>query len=351
MIAKSATDLFGSDYRQLLLPTPPRLLPAWPPHGLLLPLGPFAGSVPTCSIHYAGRKWRLLIRTVNYKIVNGGAYYAASGKPLTVEDPIISINWMYDLDDTLTVTAMTEVVDRTNAAKLKGPRLFEAGNARWWSDIRGYEDGRLFAYDGKLYASVTVCDLDLGPSYAGLPPPKMALLELAADYAITKVTPLLGPWNKYVQKNWMPIDKSSGSCLRWMYSCEPLLMLDYSLTDERFQPLAGGSDFAAIGDMRGGSQLICIEHDSYGPGMLCVTHEVPSGGQRSYLHRCVFTTMEGVVVARTEPFYFAKHGIEFCAGLAYDGARLVASFGSDDATVNLGVFSLARVFQLLQKAR
>jgi hypothetical protein len=348
---KSAADLFGSDYRQLLLPTPPRRLPAWPPHGLLLPLGPFAGSVPTCSIHYDRQRWRLLIRTVNYKIMNGGAYYAASGKRLAVEDPIISINWMYDLDDTFAVTAMTEVVDRTNTVKLTGPQLFESGNAGWLSDIRGYEDGRLFTHDDKLYASVTVCDLDLGPSYAGTPPPKMALLEFAADYAITKVTPLLGPWDKHVQKNWMPIDRSVGRCLRWMYSCEPLLVLDYDLTDGSFKPLAGEPDFAAIGDLRGGSQLIYLEHDAYGPGRLCITHEVPSGGQRSYLHRFVFMTMEGIVVARTEPFYFAKHGIEFCAGIAYDGARFVASFGSDDATVNLGVFSPARVLQLLQKSR
>jgi len=348
MTAKSAAALFGPDYRQLILPTPPRLMAAWPPHGLLLPLGPFAGSVPTCSIHYDGQGWRLLIRTVDYKIANGGAFYAATGKRLAVEDPIISINWMYDLDDTLAVTTMTEVIDRTSTAKLKGPMLFESGGARWLSDIRGYEDGRLFAHDGKLYASVTVCDLDLGPSYAGTPPPKMALLELAADYAITKVTPLLGPWNKHAQKNWMPIDMIGGSCIRWMYSCEPLLMLDYNLTEGHFQPWVGEPDFAAIGDLRGGSQLIAIEHDSYGPGRLCVTHEVPSGGQRSYLHRFVFMTMEGIVVARTEPFYFAKHGIEFCAGLAYDGARFVASFGSDDATVNLGVFSPAHVLSRLQ---
>ena len=334
---KSASDLFGSDYRQLLLPTPPRRLPAWPPHGLLLPLGPFAGSVPTCSVHYDGQRWRLLIRTVDYKIADNGAFYAASGKHLAVEDPILSINWMYDLSDALAVTGMTEVVDCTATAKSAGP-------------IRGYEDGRLFTHADKLHASVTVCDLDLGPSYAGSPPPKMALLEFSDDYAITKVTPLLGPWDKYAQKNWMPIDKSTDERVRWMYSCVPPLMIDFNPANGSFQPLAGEPDFAAIGDLRGGSQLIRLEHDAYGPGRLCVTHEVPSGGRRSYLHRFVLTTLGGTVVARTEPFYFAKHGIEFCAGLAYDGTRLVVSFGSDDATVNLGIFSPERVLQLLHTA-
>jgi hypothetical protein len=37
-------------------------------------------------------------------------------------------------------------------------------------------------------------------------------------------------------------------------------------------------------------------------------------------------------------FYFKQRGIEFCAGLGFDGERLVASFAVNDETAHLAVF-------------
>jgi len=50
----------------------------------------------------------------------------------------------------------------------------------------------------------------------------------------------------------------------------------------------------------------------------------------------------------SDPFYFQKRGIEFCAGLGYDGEKLVASFAVNDFTAHLGVFTLDSVMTKLR---
>ena len=74
-------------------------------------------------------------------------------------------------------------------------------------------------------------------------------------------------------------------------------------------------------------------------GWLAVVHEVyhPRDSERIYLHRFVLLSEELVLVAMTEPFYFEQRGVEFCAGLARVGSRLVASYGVGDARARLAV--------------
>jgi hypothetical protein len=105
----------------------------------------------------------------------------------------------------------------------------------------------------------------------------------------------------------------------------------------------GLSDFD-LGRLRGGSQAVQIPD-----GRLFVVHDVTWRGQaRTYLHRFVLMSEDFCVLKMSEPFYFIKHGIEFCAGLAYDGKRLVASFGVDDREAHLGTFELDGVLAKLR---
>jgi hypothetical protein len=97
-------------------------------------------------------------------------------------------------------------------------------------------------------------------------------------------------------------------------------------------------------DLRGGSQV--IPHDD---GWLCLTHEVAWRPERVYLHRFVKFTKDFHVEAISDPFYFQHVGIEFCAGLARDAERLVASYGVNDASAHLAFFDPARVNAQLRK--
>lgn len=118
----------------------------------------------------------------------------------------------------------------------------------------------------------------------------------------------------------------------------------FDVTEGRADPR--GVDFFGHGRLRGGSQLVRVSD-----GWLCVVHDVTwhGGGARVYLHRFVLLSTDLEIVSMTDPFYFRRLGIEFCAGLACDGDRLVASFSVEDRQACLGVFSLARVREQLRR--
>jgi hypothetical protein len=70
-----------------------------------------------------------------------------------------------------------------------------------------------------------------------------------------------------------------------------------------------------------------------------------------YLHRFVRFGADFQVTGVSDPWYFTRIGIEFCAGLARDGDRLVASFGVNDASAHLAFFDPARVDRSLYLPR
>jgi len=99
------------------------------------------------------------------------------------------------------------------------------------------------------------------------------------------------------------------------------------------------------GRLRGGSQAVRMDD-----GWLVVVHDVAfPGSNRMYLHRFVMFDDKLRLVSMTDPFYFEKLGIEFCAGLARVGDKLVASYAVNDGSARLGVFDPARVRRALRK--
>jgi predicted GH43/DUF377 family glycosyl hydrolase len=99
------------------------------------------------------------------------------------------------------------------------------------------------------------------------------------------------------------------------------------------------------GRLRGGSQAVRVDE-----GWLVIVHDVSfSGSSRTYLHRFVMFDDKLTLVSMSDPFYFEKSGIEFCAGLAQLGGKLVASYAINDGSARFGIFDLNRVRKKLRK--
>ena len=110
--------------------------------------------------------------------------------------------------------------------------------------------------------------------------------------------------------------------------------------------LKGASTHLAKG-FRGGSQAVLVE-----PGLwLACVHEVGmNGGHRVYEHRLVlFDENDNWRMVKTSPpFVFHKpFSIEFVAGMAVKGDRLVISFGDMDRTAHLVELRLTDVLKFL----
>jgi hypothetical protein len=97
--------------------------------------------------------------------------------------------------------------------------------------------------------------------------------------------------------------------------------------------------------LRGGTQLVRIGEDAW----LGIGHEmqfVPS--KKFYWHPWYVVDSRGKMTSASEPCKLASEGIEFAAGLAIDGDRVVVSFGVDDFACRLGVTSLSAVMGVLK---
>jgi hypothetical protein len=98
--------------------------------------------------------------------------------------------------------------------------------------------------------------------------------------------------------------------------------------------------------LRGGTQLIRVDDESW----LGIGHEMKFvNGKKYYWHVFYLVDSQGVMKAVSEPMKLASNGIEFAAGMAVDGDRVVVSFGVDDMASRLGETRLSAVMEKLQK--
>jgi hypothetical protein len=295
--AKSAHEIFGATSKRLAY----------------APQEPFVASNP--SIHFDGDKWRCLVRTLNYRIVDGCSYIPPDGV-------IQTHNVMLELDNDLEITRIVPMRDQDPTPRTGYP-------------VHGFEDCRLFKMGQHFEVTATVCDFTVEGTR------EIVRCKLGDDYAILEAAPLRGAWSTYDQKNWMPILGNS----ELAYSLLPTVVLDsQDLTIVR----GSVEDLPhANRHLRGGSQLI-----PFHLGYLCLVHDVTwSGSYRTYLHRFVWLDNDLVVRKMSDLFYFEHRGIEYCCGLAHDddGSRLVASYSVNDASANLATFDPYRVLASLRE--
>ena len=97
--------------------------------------------------------------------------------------------------------------------------------------------------------------------------------------------------------------------------------------------------------LRGGSQLVRVAEDAW----LGVGHSMRFvSGKKFYWHVFFLTNSRGRMTSASEPCKLASEGIEFAAGMAIDGDRVVVSFGVDDMYSRLGETCLSAVLEMLR---
>lgn len=311
--SQSAAELFGASVKAIEF-TPE---PGW--------------NASNPSIFADGDHVRCVVRTVNYRIVNGR--YVTPPDDLVRDEGtykgwqlIRTRNFLLDLDADLKTTRTIELVDATGVARTSYP-------------VHGFEDARLFAWKGSWWATCTVCDFTEDGAR------EIALLKIDDDGAVVRADALRGPWSDQQQKNWMPFVE--GDVLRFIYATYPTTTFELTHADDGAPKILHAPNASlGHGRLRGGSQGVRVDG-----GWIFIVHDVafPPGGGRLYLHRFVLLDDKLQLVSMTDPFYFEQLGIEFCAGLAQVGDKLVASYAVNDGSARLGIFDWRAVRRTLRK--
>ena len=219
-------------------------------------------------------------------------------------------------------------------------------DARWMRDSApgprndrahclGFEDCRLFSWGGRLAACATVCDRIPGDPFS-----KLAVLELSD---VGDVVNVHVQGSRRQEKNWMPF--VHGGRLKFVYSFDPFVLMEYDTYTHRVRP-AASEIVVPASTIRGSSPLV-----PYGDGFISIVHTVhtpsPRMSKRVYLHRMAVYDAEGRPVRTSEPFYFERLGLEFCAGLAPWRDSFVLSYGLDDREPKLAIVNKAVVARMI----
>lgn len=297
-----------------------RHVPSFQPHRLALDIRDGWVATNPSVINDDGRP-RVLVRTVNYTITPDGQYeIRGSDGARSSGNPIHTRNCLVQLSRELTVSESHELA------------LPDGWPPAQYGLVRGFEDSRLFKWNGQLWTISTVRELT---------PQGWCKLVLAP------VTPAgYGGWaqlranERAHEKNWMPWVR--GDELRFVYRLG-------ILTDRNGEFAAHHPCAAELSHISGGSQVI-----EAGGRYLALVHEArPTPGRsiRHYFHRFVSLNADGAPDRISAPFVFFDRQIEFAAGLAYfpDQRRLMASFGVMDREAWLASMDIEDVISFLYK--
>ena len=275
------------------------------------------------SIAIAGGIRAALVRTVNYDVEQ---------MLYTIRDAdgvIRTRNHLAILDADFRIERLREIRDLSD-----GPPAFPF-------PVRGFEDCRLIACRGRLFASATVRDRNPEGRC------EIALLEIdeSGDVSAVRVQRSVRP--DLHQKNWVPLVR--GEDLFFVYRTDPTVILAYDFETGACRVASADRSPLALDHVRGGSGAV-----RSGDGWLYAVHEavLPGPDERQYLHRFVLLGDDFRVRAASDPFRLVHRGIEFAAGLARDEAtgRLVLSFGVEDRRACLGFLDEAAVLASLRPA-
>ena len=258
----------------------------------------------------------IVIRTVNYKHDENGILHTPDGI-------IRTRNFLSRVGSDLSLGITLEI---------HPPDDFAGGK----SYIRGFEDMRLFHWNGELWTTSTVRDLTEEAWCEQV----LARIDTQSGRAVLtdwRVLRMEGP--QLHEKNWMPF--VDGEDLFFVYSCAPTLVLDAQAAWVTRQPSLLSEDA-----LRGGSQLVAFED-----GWLCATHSVGwQNGQRTYHHWFVWFDSTYALKRVSPPFFLHEKGVEFIAGLAWmpDEKRLAISYGLKDRDARLCLVEAADISVLME---
>jgi len=262
---------------------------------------------------------RVVVRAVNYRL--------SEGDYEVVQDSVVrSRNFLARLDESLSLREAVELADTAERPRFPSP-------------VVGFEDLRLFKWQGSWWALATTRDSEASARAV------QALLSVEGDRVRVEAV-FGGPDSSRHEKNWMPFVVDDG--LHFVYVCRPFTVL-------RFDPATGDTEVGAVvptdhrfAGLRGGSQGLPVDD-----GFLFVTHQVLwHGSRRRYVHRFVSVDASLRPSGISRPFVFEQEGVEFCSGIAWldaaSGEDVVLSYGVDDGACRLAVIPLEQIVELME---
>lgn len=275
---------------------------------------------PTIASH--GDGFLAIVRSSNYRIA-GGQYQM----PAEDGTQIKTLNLLVDLSPDLVVRSSRPIRD---------PDYPITGYP-----VHGLEDCRLRYTGFGMTVSATV--RNVAPFDGRC---RIAVADLDVDAAeFRNLLVLDGVQLQAHEKNWMPFAGRPG----WVYAVNHD---GYATTVDVDQAIPGAFSVCRRGPapaiarrFRGGSQLIPFDG-----GWLGLIHEVSHQAERIYEHRWIWLDAAASLRRMSPPFAFREtRAIEFAAGLAQAGDRLVAAFGVRDAEAWLVECPVAAVAGLLEE--
>jgi glycosyltransferase involved in cell wall biosynthesis len=264
----------------------------------------------------------VIVRSVNYTMDEAGRYLIkGTNGEANGTNPIHTRNYLVALTDDLRVNTAIEILP---PGDLPAPM---------YNLVVGFEDMRLFEWQGEMWTSSTVRELNA---------------EGWCEQTLARVEPhttgyRLAQWHviqsqpRAHEKNWMPWPE--GDRLKWIYR------LGETIDSEGVRPPRVPVPYA-VERLSGGSQVIPFKG-----GWIALVHEarVMPGGKRYYQHRFVWWDTAGVLRQISPAFLFHDRQIEFAAGLAWHSnhKRLVISYGIRDCEAWLATIDWYDVSHLL----
>jgi glycosyltransferase involved in cell wall biosynthesis/predicted GH43/DUF377 family glycosyl hydrolase len=244
----------------------------------------------------------VLVRCVNYTITPEGEYrIRASDGTANRDNPIHTRNFIGPDD-------WREIALPKNWPSPK------------YDLVRAFEDTRLFLWRGELHSISTVREL----SEDGL------CQQVLAPIVFEGKEPRYGcdwkplQWKvRRHEKNWVP----------WVYNDQ--LQFVYRLgtiIDDNGVVIFEETPKWDVSHISGGSQVVKV-HVGGSTLWLALVHEaaqIPGRPTRYYRHRFVVFDMHRRLMRISEPFFFEDRQIEFAAGLAMVGGKLMVSYGVRD---------------------
>lgn len=261
--------------------------------------------------------WAVNVRSSNYRII-GGKYVMPESDGQTIRTENIDVL----MDDDFGI--VSQHVWNPPYPKSDYP-------------VDGLEDVRLNMIDGTARASATI------RNHAGLD----GTCRIGVQDFLHKPSNLHVPvtMDNVHEKNWMPLLGRE----EWVYHCHIQGHVATAvLKDGSWEVTIRGKSPEIARGFRGGSQLVPLP----GGMWLAIVHEVAHDeNRRIYEHRfvCFDENEDMAITGVSDPFSFKEHReIEFCAGLALKGSRLVASFGVRDAEAWLVEMGMGEVAGLVR---
>jgi len=283
-------------------------------------LNEFYPSNPSV-VNWNGELW-MIQRAVNYQIDQHGRYSTGT-------DPIITKNYLVRL---------------TNDYELLSCNLIDLPTdwpAPVYTLVQGFEDCRLFVYENQLWCTSTVRELD--PS--GLCQILLTRIDDAHSSNPKFVDPKILPNHRsdLHQKNWMPFAQQTSSLFRFVYSCDPVTVIN-----NQGKILSVSQNKLALDNFRGGSQVVALDDNKY----IALIHESVDmfNGLRDYVHRFIWINAQNQIYGISERFKLNQSRIEFVAGLTRhpNNKDLIISYGVDDNTSWLATISIESLQKLFK---